>query len=108
MVAEAHSSPCRRRAGVPVDVAVCAGILATAPIKYTGAEFNKAMITALQYLADRGCNHKVYYQGPKRAARAAERLYKNTGALVEAYECHQCGGWHVGHKDRTSLALLQK
>jgi len=40
--------------------------------------------------------HKVRYGGKKSAEHAAStRQSMQGGALLNVYECEQCGGWHL-------------
>jgi hypothetical protein len=51
------------------------------------------------------CKRKLTYSHAL-AVRVAERCSKQTGEWIIAYRCLDCGRWHIGHADRSQLAVL--
>jgi hypothetical protein len=45
----------------------------------------------------RVCRNKVKHRTWALAAKEARRLNAKDGAMMGAYCCPFCGGWHVGH-----------
>jgi predicted RNA-binding Zn-ribbon protein involved in translation (DUF1610 family) len=49
--------------------------------------------------ATRRCDPKVAYPRNSTAERMAQRASRKTGQLIIAYECPDCGQFHIGHAD---------
>ena len=49
--------------------------------------------------AARRCDGKVAYRNLTVAERNAEQASARAGALVIAYQCLDCGSFHIGHAD---------
>ena len=55
------------------------------------------------------CYGKCQYPSAKRAEKQALRASQRTGDLIIAYECFDCGYWHIGHADKAQqIAREQK
>jgi hypothetical protein len=57
----------------------------------------------LDYMAFRRCDSKATYRNGKIAATVARKVSQRIGELVIAYECFECGCWHIGHADQAQL-----
>jgi hypothetical protein len=55
-------------------------------------------------IADRRCNRKKA-QPQGVAENAALEMTKRHHELFEAYQCQDCGAWHVAHASYTTLIL---
>jgi hypothetical protein len=49
--------------------------------------------------AFRRCYRKIAYGSWRRAEEKAEKASLKTGDLIIAYECFDCGKFHIGHAD---------
>jgi hypothetical protein len=49
--------------------------------------------------AFRRCYRKIAYGSWRRAEEKAEKASLKTGDLIVAYECFDCGKFHIGHAD---------
>ena len=45
----------------------------------------------------RCCERKVKFANHKTAKRARDKMSERRGGSFEAYKCHFCGSWHIGH-----------
>ena len=54
---------------------------------------------AWEIFSSRRCAGKTRFPNMARAERRAEALSIRTGDLILAYECADCGRFHVGHAD---------
>lgn len=52
----------------------------------------------------RGCGGKISF-GKKAALSVARKMRKQTGEGIWAYECVNCGAWHVGHSWATTQRM---
>lgn len=43
------------------------------------------------------CLRKNRYPTQGMATKVATRQSKETGEVIQAYACPDCGGWHLGH-----------
>lgn len=43
------------------------------------------------------CERKQRYASQGLATKSAQRQSRETGDVIQAYSCTQCGGWHIGH-----------
>jgi hypothetical protein len=55
--------------------------------------------SSLAYMAFRRCDSKKHYRNEWAAELAAQHASKESGSLVIAYTCFECGGNHIGHAD---------
>ena len=49
--------------------------------------------------AIRRCYRKIAYPSWRKAEKRAEKASIRTGDLIIAYECYDCGKFHIGHAD---------
>ena len=56
-------------------------------------------------LRAKSCRRKKGYKDQATADHQARRATVSKGELILAYECDQCGKWHIGHTD---LSLLKE
>jgi hypothetical protein len=47
----------------------------------------------------RMCERKKPYPYRAQARNRAAQVSRETGELINAYECPNCGMWHIGHTD---------
>jgi hypothetical protein len=47
----------------------------------------------------RRCDGKRSYRWMKQATKQAKLATERAGKLIIAYECYDCGAWHIGHAD---------
>lgn len=43
------------------------------------------------------CERKNRYASQGLATKAAQRQSRESGDVIQAYSCIDCGGWHIGH-----------
>lgn len=43
------------------------------------------------------CERKNRYASQGLATKAAQRQSHESGDVIQAYACTDCGGWHIGH-----------
>lgn len=43
------------------------------------------------------CQRKNRYLSLGLAERAAAKQSRESGDVIKAYSCTECGGWHIGH-----------
>ena len=53
------------------------------------------------------CNDKQAYRRIDIAEKVAERDSRRTGDLIIAYECYDCGRFHVGHADHSQRLVRE-
>lgn len=46
----------------------------------------------------KACGRKVRYLTRSDAARAASYAFRRGAGLIQAYGCHWCHFWHIGHR----------
>jgi hypothetical protein len=56
-------------------------------------------------VALRRCKEKRPYRSLSEAEVFASRASARSGALIIAYECPDCGRFHIGHADRAQLIV---
>jgi len=49
----------------------------------------------------RRCDSKKLYGSEGFAIKVAKQVMERSGEWVIAYQCFNCGGWHIGHPDST-------
>lgn len=69
---------------------------------------SSSAMTQLNFLADRGCNNKIYFPTQQQASNAAVKMAAKFNEYFTTYECRECGGLHVAHLDSTQQILLQQ
>ncbi len=52
------------------------------------------------------CERKQGFAYVSVAVRVAREMSRKKGELFMAYECFDCGQWHIAHADNTQKALL--
>lgn len=65
-------------------------------------------IPAYTPAAIRRCRGKRTHRGMKRAIKVAEYMTTRHGHLFHAYECPDCGGFHVGHANKDENEQFQQ
>lgn len=50
------------------------------------------------------CARKQAFRSAAQADALAEKASKKTGGLIISYQCFECGGWHIGHADKSQIA----
>ena len=58
--------------------------------------------------ADRRCDCKVPYRYITTAEKAARKVSQRTGELIIAYECPDCGCFHIGHADKSQIIVREQ
>jgi len=53
------------------------------------------------------CSRKKRYHYGGLAERIAKKQSKKTGDWIMAYECVDCGGWHIGHAQADQIIVAQ-
>ena len=48
----------------------------------------------------KGCQAKIEYKSKYRAGLAAERIKKESNAVLYAYECPHCTMWHLTRQEQ--------
>ena len=59
----------------------------------------------LNPVSPRRCKRKRRYFSSTQAEVFASRASARTGELILAYECPECGKFHIGHADRAQLIV---
>lgn len=59
-------------------------------------------------LTDGRCDTKHPFPFVKMAQKAARLASQRTGHLIIAYECIDCGLYHIGHADRSQIIVRQE
>lgn len=54
------------------------------------------------------CHGKIGYWNPRKAEDRAKKATEKSGEWIIAYECPDCGLWHIGHPDPCQFALLKQ
>lgn len=70
--------------------------MSTRNIASLQADINR-MQAAQAHGANWSCARKVRYKSEADARHMVEKRARNQGALMRAYECPECGGWHLTH-----------
>ena len=55
---------------------------------------------------DRRCARKQWFARVADATEVAREMSRKHGELFMAYECCDCGNWHVAHADKAQQALM--
>ncbi len=58
--------------------------------------------------SEKRCDRKRFYYTMRKASDVAARQSLQTGHLLIAYECPDCGAFHVGHADRSQQIIRQR
>jgi predicted RNA-binding Zn-ribbon protein involved in translation (DUF1610 family) len=58
--------------------------------------------------SEKRCDRKRFYYTMHKASEVAARQSLQTGHLLIAYECPDCGAFHVGHADRSQQIIRQQ
>jgi hypothetical protein len=56
----------------------------------------------------RRCHGKIGYWNPSKAEGQAKRATEKSGEWIIAYQCLDCGLWHIGHPDPCQFALIKQ
>lgn len=56
----------------------------------------------------RTCTRKLRYEDKTEAHRARIDVLRRFGARLQVYRCRFCGGFHLGHKPKPTLADWQR
>lgn len=57
--------------------------------------------------AIRRCYRKIAYSSWQKAEERAEKASLRTGDLIVAYQCYECGRFHIGHADRSQKIVRE-
>lgn len=57
--------------------------------------------------AMRRCDRKIAYGSWRRAESRAQKVSGMTGELIIAYQCYDCGKFHIGHADESQKIVRQ-
>jgi hypothetical protein len=57
--------------------------------------------------AIRRCNRKIAYSSWHKAEERAEKASLRTGDLIIAYQCYDCGKFHIGHADQSQKIVRE-
>jgi hypothetical protein len=68
----------------------------------------KAIFGEWKNPAIKRCLGKQPYKTITMAEKVAQRDSSRTGDLIIAYQCFDCGRFHVGHADRSQLIVRQQ
>ena len=72
------------------------GVMSTHDIASLQADIDRMQV-AQAHGAGWSCARKVRYKSEADARRMVEKRARNRGVLMRAYQCPECGGWHLTH-----------
>ena len=62
----------------------------------------------LKHQHKKRCERKRAYRKATLAEQDARRASQKSGDLIIAYQCYDCGWWHIGHADASQIAARQR
>jgi predicted RNA-binding Zn-ribbon protein involved in translation (DUF1610 family) len=65
------------------------------------------MLSILSQISASRCGKKVAYRSSYRAATVAQAATERAGHLILAYECPDCGKFHIGKASETDRKVFE-